>query len=128
MSIDTRSKILTEAEALDLPPGLRSGSTVVLGFFDPLLADHVRRLKQIKPPGAVLIAVILDPPASLLGVRARAELTAAIGIIDFVVPVPGDVSGFLRKLQPGTVIHDADEDQLRTARLIEHVQRRYQPV
>lgn len=120
--MDTRSKILTLSEAVDLRPPL----SVVLGFFDPLLAAHVRRLKEVRSSEARLMAVILDPPQPLLDTRARAELVAALAIIDFVVSIKDDAGAFLQRLAPREIVHEETHDELRTAHLIEHVQRRYQ--
>lgn len=97
----------------------------VLGYFDPLLAAHVRRFTELAEPGKRLMAVVLNPEAPLLNLRARAELAAGLAIIDFVVPVVGDPGEFLARLAPNEIVHDEKDDEIRTARLIEHVQRRY---
>ena len=115
--MDTRAKILTPPEAANLPLPLRA----VVGFFDPLLAAHVRRLNELASPETKLIAVILNPQQPLLDLRARAELVAALAIIDFVVPMEGDCDAFLRSLPTADIIHEETSDQLRTAHLIEHV-------
>ena len=57
----------------------------VSGHFDPLLAEHVRRLQQAREPDQPLVVEITNPPQPLLSQRARAELVAALSIVDFVV-------------------------------------------
>ena len=46
----------------------------VSGYFDPLLAEHVRRLRECTQPGELLVIEIANPEAPLLPQRARAEL------------------------------------------------------
>jgi hypothetical protein len=59
--------------------------SVVIGWFDPLLAEHATRLAESAQPGNRLIVAVTDPPDPLLPARARAELVAALGIADAVV-------------------------------------------
>ena len=54
------------------------------GHFDPLLAQHVRRLREHVVPGRLLIVEITNPARPLLPQRARAELVAALSMVDFV--------------------------------------------
>lgn len=61
------------------------------GRFDPLLAGHAEQLRAMKS-SRPLGVVIRDPEEPLLGARARAELVAAIGVVDFVA-IGGDVRG-----------------------------------
>ena len=84
----------------------------VSGYFDPLLAEHVRRLAHRTAPGQLLVVEIADPPTPLLPQRARAELVAALSMVDYVVLGNG---------QPAEEILDADV----TAEFIEHVVRRH---
>lgn len=119
--MDTRSKILSMDDALELRETVRA----VVGYFDPLLAAHVRRLKELATSGTRLMAIVVNPAAPLLNLRARAELAAGLSMIDFVVPVEGDVEMFLARLAPVEIVRDEKDDELRTAQLIEHVQRRY---
>jgi bifunctional ADP-heptose synthase (sugar kinase/adenylyltransferase) len=81
--LDTRSKIipLEEAQARQ-----RTQSTSWLaGHFDPLLAEHVRRLREQAAPDRLLIVEVTNPARPLLPQRARAELVAALSMVDFVV-------------------------------------------
>jgi bifunctional ADP-heptose synthase (sugar kinase/adenylyltransferase) len=81
----------------------------VSGHFDPLLAEHVRRLEQARKPGQLLVVEVTNPAQPLLSQRARAELVAALSVVDYVVQGDGE---------PGT---DADI----TARFIEDVLERH---
>jgi bifunctional ADP-heptose synthase (sugar kinase/adenylyltransferase) len=84
-------------------------TTRVSGDFDPLLAEHVGRLAQARKPGRLLVVEVTNPAQPLLAQRARAELVAALSIVDFVVL--GDEAAAM----------DADI----TARFVEHVLQRH---
>jgi bifunctional ADP-heptose synthase (sugar kinase/adenylyltransferase) len=118
--VDTRTKIL-DAEAAIAAAGeaRRAGKTVklVAGAFDPLLAAHARRLREIAQEGAVLFAAIREPAAPLLPAQARAELVAAMGVVDYVVL--GDAP-----LRPDEVYREESADAGRTRDLIRNVQKR----
>lgn len=96
----------------------------VTGFFDVLLAEHVRALQNFAGLDRKLIAVVLNPPEPLLAQAARAELAAALTTVDYVVSVPGDGAELLRKLQPERVLRMETDDARRSRNLIEHVQQR----
>ena len=74
--MDTRSKILTRQQADG-----RAIDTLVLGYFDPVVADHVERLSSLGP----VTVSLLDPPDPILPLRARAELVAALASVDCVI-------------------------------------------
>lgn len=57
----------------------------VAGHFDPLLAEHVRRLSEHVAPGRLLIVEVTNPARPLMPQRARAELVAALKMVDYVV-------------------------------------------
>lgn len=76
--MDSRRKIGTT------PP---AGAYVVKGYFDPLLADHARRLAACPRPLAVIVA---DPPEPLLPLEARQLLVAALACVDSVISDFGD--------------------------------------
>lgn len=81
--MDTRSKILTLEEVLSHQDGKRI--RWISGYFDPLLAEHARRLKQLRTPGMSLAVVVENPAHPILAQRARAELVAALSAVDYVV-------------------------------------------
>jgi bifunctional ADP-heptose synthase (sugar kinase/adenylyltransferase) len=50
-----------------------------------LLAEHVRRLAKVREPGRLLVVEVTNPAQPLLAQRARAELVAALAMVDYVV-------------------------------------------
>ena len=58
---------------------------VLIGYFDPLVAEHAATL----PADHYIIAAVDDPPDALLDIRARLELTAGLdGVAQVVAGVP----------------------------------------
>ena len=82
-ALDTRSKIITVEQATG-----RQVPTLVVGYFDPVVAAHVSRLLELKAPVTVSL---LDPPDEILPARARAELVAALACVEAVII--GDARG-----------------------------------
>jgi bifunctional ADP-heptose synthase (sugar kinase/adenylyltransferase) len=81
--LDTRSKIISLEEARK-----RRGEKPTIwlaGHFDPMLAEHVRRLGERGAPGRLLIVEVTNPARPLMPQRARAELVAALSLVDYVV-------------------------------------------
>ncbi len=72
-----------------------AGKKVILlrGNFDPMLAAHARCVAEMKPEGAVLVALLAEPEKPLMAARARAELAAALGMVDYVVEDGGAAVG-----------------------------------
>jgi hypothetical protein len=97
--LDTRKKIAL------------AGATVVTGHFDPLTAAHTRRLTELRRGAAPLVVVITSPPEPLLPAAARAELVAALGIVDMVIVAE-------------ELVREEEADEVRAARLIERVRSR----
>ena len=56
----------------------------IAGTFDPMTAEHVRRLREMKDHRPLTVA-IHDSPRPILPAAARAELVAALGFVDYVV-------------------------------------------
>ncbi len=129
--MDTREKIIDSSRAAALVAGLRShGSAmkVVTGYFDVLVAEHSRRLIEVADGADILFAVVLDPPEPVLGARARAELVAALGVVDYVVPSGETAAQALLSLfTADEIVREESADLLRARRLTEHVRRRNQP-
>ena len=112
--MDTRSKIVP----LDQIQTLQDRTARwISGHFDPLLAEHVGRLRRAREPGSLLVVEVTNPARPLLSQRARAELVAALAMVDYVVlsNVEPDAS-----LPAGPPI-DADLNQ----RFIDHVLKRH---
>nr|WP_321477782.1 hypothetical protein [uncultured Paludibaculum sp.] len=63
-----------------LPPGIR----IVSGYFDPLLAAHAEWLADARGTGKLAV-IVKDPAMPILPSRARAELVAALRVVDYVV-------------------------------------------
>ncbi len=87
---------------------------MVSGYFDPMLAWHAGSLAQLKREGSPLLVLIADPEQSILPMRARAELVAALRVVDYVSE-SGD-------LTPHFSLEQEDSDRL--ANLIERVHAR----
>ena len=128
--MDTRKKIIPPDRAAAIAGELRERGAavrVVAGFFDVLVADHVRRLREIADGSGALFALVFNPPRPLLSSRARAELVAALGMIDYVVPVEEQAAQeLLSRFHPGEIVREESADLLRARRLSEHVQRRHE--
>lgn len=128
--MDTRTKILNAARAIEVARELRhngSRAKLVCGYFDVLLSEHAERLEEIAAQGAnKLMVAVLDAPGAILAARARAELVAALGMVDYVV-LAGSVAPreLVAEFQAGDIVHEEDADRRRTEGLIEHVQRRH---
>jgi hypothetical protein len=121
--MDTRGKIIDLASAARLRrPGTQL--KLVAGYFDVLTPDLVSRLGSLSDGGR-LIAVVLDPPNPLLPSRARAELAAALSVIDYVLLLPEvGLEKALDQIQPDEVIREDMADRKRSQALIEHVHQR----
>jgi len=128
--MDTRNKIIPPDRAASLAGELRERGAavkVVTGYFDVLVADHIRRLREITDGSGAVFALVLDPPQPLLSSRARAELVAALAVIDYVVPAEEQAATeLLSHFHPGEIVREESADLLRASRLTEHVQRRHQ--
>jgi hypothetical protein len=106
--LDTRSKILTLPEITD-----RRFETIVMGYFDPVVAGHVERLASLAP----VTVSLLDPPDEILPLRARAELVAALAGV--VCVILGDA-----RSQAQNVIDFTREDLETRAALIDRIRQR----
>lgn len=98
-----------------IPPG---SYAVVTGYFDPLTADHARRLAQIRAAHEKLIVVVNGGDDGILPSSARAELIAALAVVDYVVigETPDAVA----------IYHDEPEHEQLLNELVAHVGRRHQ--
>ena len=126
--LDTREKIIDIPNVLAISENWHKTGVrwkLVTGYFDVLTPDHVRSL-QASAKGGPLIAAVLDQPDSLLPQRARAELAAALRVIDYVLLLQDTehLEGVIQKLQPPELIRAEKSDQRRSQALIEHVHQR----
>lgn len=126
--MDTRSKILDSSEAIERLSGHDHASLLIArGSFDILRAEHCRRLAQEKGESQkllVLVAADENPPRTVLDARTRAELAAALKVVDYVV-ILGEAGAnkFISSLSPARVVepeipplHDIVADVLRKRR------------
>ena len=100
------------------------GAVLVVGYFDPLQAEHARELRDVRErTGCRTLGVaILHGERTILPVGARAALAAALRMVDYVVIVHvEDVAPTIECLQPAAVVHLEAADQDRIRRLIAHV-------
>jgi len=118
--MDTRTKIV---EAEQAPPGC----TVVTGTFDVIVAADANDLSEIRAqyPGDALCVVVLPLAEALFAQRARAELAAALRMVDYVV-IADDLApeAMLAALKPARTVRLEGVHELRKRRLTEHVQSR----
>jgi bifunctional ADP-heptose synthase (sugar kinase/adenylyltransferase) len=123
--MDTRAKILSLERARSVhAPRL----VMVSGYFDLLRAEHVRELEEIRErTGAkTLLAAVLPWADAVLGQRARAEMVAALRMIDYVVAIdPSEFEALVSALAPAEVARLETSDALRNREFIEYVQRRH---
>ena len=118
--MDTRDKIVD-------PSGLRRDGRplkLIIGYFDPLHAAHVRRMRQLCTPGEQIVVAIANPPSPLLSSRARAELVAGLAWVNYVVLFDEQT---VRALSPQTVADERQADDERTSDLLKHVSERHRP-
>ena len=81
--MDTRVKIVSRDHAES--NGRTGNARWISGDFDPLVADHVRKLREDSTADEILIIEITNPERPLLPQRARAELVAALEQVQYVV-------------------------------------------
>ncbi len=126
--MDTRAKVLTSAEATATAKRLRSEGKLlkmVSGCFDPLVAEHARRLESLRDARAALMVAIVDSPRPILPATARAELVAALQVVDYVVvPEGGDLAELPSRLGASEVVHGEAADLELTRKLVRHVHTR----
>lgn len=120
--MDTRSKILSSPEAVT-----GGAVTLVVGYFDVIRADHICDLAEARgrTPHAPLVVLVAQGPETLLPLRGRAELVAALRMVDYVLTADdGDVDAIIETLRPELLVRLEAEDLRRVSRLKEHVHRR----
>jgi cytidyltransferase-like protein len=110
--LDTRSKIV------DAVPSDARRLKIVVGYFDPMHAGHVRRLRELCADGEKLIVFVADLPEPILPTRARAELVAALDCVAHVIE--GEASDLTN------VIDERSADMLRSREFAQHVLARHQ--
>jgi hypothetical protein len=83
--VDTRTKIISAESVAGLA---RSGAYLVSGAFDPLVAGLAEQLvafkREASQEGRVLVVLIRSAQNPILPAHARAELVAALEVVDYV--------------------------------------------
>jgi bifunctional ADP-heptose synthase (sugar kinase/adenylyltransferase) len=118
--MDTRSKIVN-------PEAAPHACTVVTGSFDVVLAADARELAEIRArqPDRPLVVVVLPLSPELLPQRARAELVAALRMVDYVVTANDAApDALLAWLEPSHLVRLEAAQAERKRQLMEHVHRR----
>jgi cytidyltransferase-like protein len=109
--LDTRTKIVPSFET--------SEAKTVVGYFDPMHAGHVRRLRELCEGGSRLNVVIADPPEPIMGAQARAELVAALDCVAAVVIANS------ADLEGAHIIDERTADAARSLTFAQHVLARH---
>ena len=123
--MDTRTKILTPAAAAALDPP--RPVLLATGRFDILRLEAARALAEARRRTAAQTLVVVGRPVAgeLAPLAARAEMAAALRVVDYVVPAENEaVDGLAASLQPTEIISLEEADADRVRQLIEHVHRR----
>jgi bifunctional ADP-heptose synthase (sugar kinase/adenylyltransferase) len=122
--VDTRSKILSPAALANSSTAV---SAVAWGYFDPLLAAHARELAALRErSGGPVVAVVLPLENALLPLRARAEMVAALRMIDYVVIADDEPpESLIACLHPAETLRLEEADRRRTCELREHARSRH---
>ena len=119
--MDTRSKILTPAAALEIPA---RPLAIVTGTFDVLRAGHARELEQVRhgTGAAALLVMVLPRAGEILPQRARAELVAALRAVDYVVAAGSlESDPLIHALQPAHLVRLEEADERRSRQLRDRV-------
>jgi len=115
--VDTRSKLLS----LEAAKRLQGPLTLATGYFDVLCAEDARELAQAGRP--LLVAVVQNGEEIWLA-EARAEMVAALRVVDYVVAAGhDDLDELIESLRPARVLRLEEGQARRAQRLIEDVQR-----
>jgi bifunctional ADP-heptose synthase (sugar kinase/adenylyltransferase) len=100
---------------------------LVTGHFDILRAELVRELSEARRRTAAqsLMAVVQAMAGELAPVASRAEMAAALRVVDYVLIAGNEeLDRLTAHLQPIETIRLEEGDARCTRQLIEHVQRR----
>lgn len=126
--MDTRTKILT-ADAI---PGFDPSRPLLLatGRFDILRTEMVREMEEarLRTRAASLLVVVRPLAGELVPLAARAEMAAALRVIDYVFIAQDEpLENLIAAVKPIETIHLEDADAQRMRQLIEHVHGRERP-
>jgi hypothetical protein len=120
--LDTRTKIVDAARATEIAREMRAEGrrvTLVSGYFDVLVASMIERLRGFD--GDVVMACVKELPDALLASRARAELVAALDMVDYVFLDGGAAA----EIASDCVASEEAAQGRDAVALIEHVRQRH---
>ena len=120
--MDTRTKILRDIDTLQPAAPV----VMVTGHFDILRWELVKELAGARDrTGAqTMIAIVQPMTDEFVPAASRAEMAAALRVIDYVfIAGNEEVERLAAALHPIEIIHFEEADQRRTRQLIEHVHR-----
>ena len=123
--MNTQSKILTRAALAALEPS--RPLLLATGYFDILRVELVRILAEARRDtgSQALIVAVLPHSLELLPQAARAQMAAALRVVDYVfTPQNEDLGGLAATLRPVEIIRLEEAETGHTRQLIEHVRRR----
>jgi len=114
--------MISAAQALRLARPI----TLVAGTFDVLRASHIRELSAAGgSPEAALLVVVLPSSGECLPQHARAELVAALRMVDYVVTADTETADRLGEiLMCSPIVRMCETDASRARDLRDHVRRR----
>lgn len=119
--MDTRRKILEPGET----PPTGQPVTLATGYFDVLRAAQLADLEALRKPGYTLLVAVRPQPNAILPLRARAEMVAALRMVDYVVTSCDDeLDALVTALKPAHMVRLEAGEQARASQLKQHVQRR----
>jgi bifunctional ADP-heptose synthase (sugar kinase/adenylyltransferase) len=105
--------------------GMGRPVTLVTGYFDVLRARHIDALERAARPDRRLLVALRDGPDSILPLRARAELVAALRMVDYVVTADeAQLDALISSLKPAQTVRLEEDDRAHARELKLHVQRR----
>ncbi len=122
--MDTRSKILDPSSTLQrLSEHDHPAVLIARGSFDILRAEHCRRLAREKAKSEKLVVLVANeaedagtPRPTVLDARTRAELVAALQVVDYVVICgEAEAQGLISAL-PSARLIEPDTPPLRDVR------------
>lgn len=103
-----------------------AGAPLVTGYFDPLTANHARRLAELAATHGPLFVLILDPPEPVLPAGARAELLASLACVKCIALPPAEgAQAVLAELGESRLLREEAADLERRAALTRHVHARH---
>jgi len=123
--MDTRTKTLTPAALAALDP--QRPLLLATGRFDILRVEAVRDLAawRQRTGARSLLVVVRQYDGELVPAGARAEMAAALRVVDYVLLAEDeDMETLAAALQPAEIMELEDSETDRTRELIEHVRSR----